>query len=142
MSMSIVPCRMSNVWSPMSSWSWRSLQFPVCWSLTLKQLHLVFMYFSFKPFFMTKCYLFKCWRKSDTITCVGHLVDQTHVLLHGVHHVRQRVLLHWKYEIVRSFLHFVAILLLIPESDTSMSGYLAPLYAGNILFILGLTPEI
>ena len=28
---------------PMSSWSWRSWQFPVYWSLTLKQLHLLFV---------------------------------------------------------------------------------------------------
>ena len=39
--MSHVWCLMSNVKSPMSSWSWRSWQFPVYWSLTLKQLHLV-----------------------------------------------------------------------------------------------------
>lgn len=31
-------------------------------------------------------------------------------------------------------------ILLIPESDTRMRGYLADLYAGTILFILGLTP--
>ena len=35
---------MSNVKSPMSSWSWRSWQFLVYWSLTLKQLHLVVKY--------------------------------------------------------------------------------------------------
>ena len=39
--MSNVWCLLSNVRSPMSSWSWRSWQFPVYWSLTLKQLHLV-----------------------------------------------------------------------------------------------------
>ena len=39
--MSYVPCLMSSVKSPMSNWSWRSWQFPVYWSLTLKQLHLV-----------------------------------------------------------------------------------------------------
>ena len=34
---------MSNVKSPISSWSWRFWQFPVYWSLTLKQLHLVWI---------------------------------------------------------------------------------------------------
>ena len=29
----------------------------------------------------------------------------------------------------------------MPESDTSMRGYLAALYAGTMLFILGFTPE-
>ena len=46
--MSYVWCLMSNVKSPMSSWSWRSWQFPVYWSLTLKQLHLVLLTFIFK----------------------------------------------------------------------------------------------
>ena len=41
--MSHVWCLMSNVRGPMSSWSWRSWQFLVYWSLTLKQLHLVFL---------------------------------------------------------------------------------------------------
>ena len=35
---------------------------------------------------------------------------------------------------------YTLYLLLIPESDTSISSYLAALYAGNILLILGLTP--
>ena len=46
--MSHVPCLMSNVKSPMSSWNWRSWQFPVYWSLTLKQLHLVSIDFIYK----------------------------------------------------------------------------------------------
>ena len=36
---------MYNVKSPMSCWSWRSWQFLVYWSLTLKQLHLVLFFF-------------------------------------------------------------------------------------------------
>ena len=46
--MSHVWSLMSNVKSPMSSWNWRSWQFPVYWSLTLKQLHLVSIDFIYK----------------------------------------------------------------------------------------------
>ena len=41
---SYVWCLMSIVRGPMYSWSWRSWQFLVYWSLTLKQLHLVSFY--------------------------------------------------------------------------------------------------
>ena len=39
-------------------------------------------------------YLLQGGGEADTVAGVGHLVDQAHVLLHGVHHVSQRVLLH------------------------------------------------
>ena len=32
--------------------------------------------------------------EADPVTGVGHLVHEAHVLSHGLHHVRQRVLLH------------------------------------------------
>ena len=32
--------------------------------------------------------------EADPVTGVGHLVHEAHVLPHGLHHVRQRVLLH------------------------------------------------
>ena len=54
--MSHVSCLMSNVKSPTSSWSWRSWQYLVYWSLTLKQLHLVLLWY--KNFFKTIPLLF------------------------------------------------------------------------------------
>ena len=53
MSQSHAWCLMSNVQSPMSSWSWRSWQFLVYWSLTLKQLHLVILIPVLKMFFIS-----------------------------------------------------------------------------------------
>ena len=44
----------------------------------------------------------------------------------------------WETELFEKYIFY---LLLIPESDTSISSYLAALYAGNILLILGFTPE-
>ena len=32
--------------------------------------------------------------EADSVTGVGHLVHEAHVFPHGLHHVRQRVLLH------------------------------------------------
>ena len=41
-------------------------------------------------------YLLQCGGETDTVAGVRHLVDQAHVLLHGIDHVGQRVLLHCK----------------------------------------------